>query len=57
MPSVQQRFDSSNFARAKPKSNKSFLIMSLVIILLLLIGGLVYMIFYGKELLDSLLSS
>jgi|SRR3989344_4365497 len=57
VPSVQQRFDSSNFARVKPKSNKSFLIIVLVLILLLLIGGLVYMIFYGKELLDSLLSS
>ncbi|MDO8509286.1 MAG: hypothetical protein Q7S27_06425 [Nanoarchaeota archaeon] len=51
-----QRREEYSFNRSRPKSGNSVLIVILVFILLLLVGGLTYMIFFGKDLLDSILS-
>ncbi len=43
--------------RVKPKSKRGFLIGLLLAILLLLVGGLVYVIFFGQKLLESILGA
>ncbi len=42
-------------SRSKPRAKKNILVIILILLLLILVGGLVYFIFFGKELLDSFL--
>ncbi len=58
MPSMQMQGFNNPFGqqqRQKPRSNKNFLIMLLIFVLVALVGGLIYIIFWGEKFLDSLL--
>lgn len=58
MPSMQMQGFNNPFGqqqRQKPRSNKNFLIMLLIFVLIALVGGLIYIIFWGEKFLDSLL--
>ncbi len=49
-----ERYNSyTSSMRPKQKSKRGFLITILVFILILLVGGLIYIIIYGKDILDS----